>query len=195
VIVKPLLAAALVAVAASPVAPASYPITYDDQRMAVQYPLVKKVECDRGSGSAFRVGPRRFLSVAHVTSLGGCKIDGNPITVIEQDGANDFSVIEAGPPKRSWLKIDCGGFKAGWYWSAGFAWGLPYQTDVALYSTAYNAPNGMHLFIGRHTVIPGMSGGIVMNSAGEAVGTVNAYNPMGVISLSRSLSDTSVCAT
>jgi hypothetical protein len=38
-----------------------------------------------------------------------------------------------------------------------------------------------------------MSGGVVMNDKGEAVGTINAYIPGTGVSMSRDLKDTSVC--
>jgi hypothetical protein len=190
-IVKALTALALVSAPAS-VAPA---VTYDDQRTNTQYPLVKLVVCDKGRGTAFRIGPRRFLSVAHVTSNEGCTIEGQPITVIENDGARDFSIIEAGLPKGGAEQIDCRGFvKSKWYWSVGYAWGLPYQTTVALYSTAFTDDAGKQIFIGKHTVIPGMSGGKVVDpETGAVVGVINSYHPLFGLSFSRALKDTSVC--
>lgn len=189
--VKILLAAALVA---APV-PASAPIiTYDEQRAAIDYPLVKKVRCTEGSGTAFRVGPTRLLSVAHVTRGTNCLIDNAPITVIEQDNAHDFAIIEAGPPKLGALKINCGGFHTSeWYWSDGYAWGLPYQTAVAVFTSAFHDETGKRILYGKHAFIPGMSGGPVMNAEGEVVGLVNAYHPIFGLSFSRDLKDTSLC--
>jgi hypothetical protein len=66
----------------------------------VHYPLVHRVDCLEGRGTAFRVGGSHWLSVAHVTALHACSIDGQPITVTEQDGAHDFARLDAGnmPP-------------------------------------------------------------------------------------------------
>ena len=193
-IAKTLLAALLCAAPCS-VVPATAPvITYDEQRLKMDYPLVVKVSCAEGSGTAFRVGGKKLLSVAHVTSLHNCAIDGHPIRVIENDGILDFSVIEADLPGSNGFRIDCGGFRPSkWYWSAGYAYGLPYQTVVGIYSTAFTNVFGMQVFIGKHMVIPGMSGGPVLNAAGEVVGTVNAYHPLFGLSYSRALRDTSVC--
>lgn len=160
----------------------------------INYPLVHQVLCKEGAGTAFRIGPRRFLSVAHVTTLHNCTIDKAPITVIEQDGNNDFSIVEAGPPQRYAVKVSCEGFKTfEWYWAVGYAYGLPFQTVVALNATAFDADNGERILTGRYSVIPGMSGGPILNGRGEVVGTVNMYDPARPISLSRSLKDTSVC--
>lgn len=171
------------------------PLTYDDQRKAVEYPLVKKVVCTLGVGTAFRIGPTRFVSVAHVTSLGGCKIDGHPITVIESDNRLDFSIVEAGPPKQGALAINCDGFNAmNWYWSTGYAHGLPIQTSIAVVASAFSDEKGKRILFGRWAFIPGMSGGPVVNGAGEVVGTINAYHPLFGLSYSRALKDTSLCA-
>jgi hypothetical protein len=62
----------------------------------VNYPLVHRVDCLEGRGTAFRVGGSHWLSVAHVTALHACSIDGQPITVTEQDGAHDFARLDAG---------------------------------------------------------------------------------------------------
>ena len=42
-------------------------------------------------------------------------------------------------------------------------------------------------------VIPGMSGGPILNSRGEVVGVVNRYTREMPLSYSRALKDTSVC--
>jgi hypothetical protein len=77
--------------------PEQDPITF------IQYPLVHQVICLEGKGTAFRVGPRHFLSVAHVTGLHGCSVDGQPIAVTEQDKGRDFrSSMRTFPLKGSW---------------------------------------------------------------------------------------------
>src|SRR5574338_1388419 len=140
-----------------------------------EYPLVHRVVCREALGTAFRIGPTRFLSVAHVTSNHDCRIDGDPIHIIEQDGHNDFSIIEAGRPKIGAIRIDCDGFRPGqWYWGIGNAAGLPVPTILAAYATIYREDEGKRLLIGPTQFIPGMSGGVVMNQAGEAVGTINS---------------------
>jgi hypothetical protein len=59
--------------------------------------------------------------------------------------------------------------------------------------TDKRAANGMVGLRGLPTVIPGMSGGVVLNEAGEAVGVINMFTPFDQWSLSRSLSETSLC--
>ena len=183
---KLLFGAVLVTAAAPAVAPA--PMQF------VQYPLVHQVSCKEGKGTAFRVGREHFLSVAHVTALHDCKVEGEPITVTNQDSDRDFSELDVPLPRDGGMAINCEGFIPGhWYWSAGFAYGAPFQTDLALYATYAKDGTGKRVLIGDYAVIPGMSGGPVMDAQGRVVGTVNAYFPGTGISLSRELKDTAVC--
>ena len=183
-IVKVACAAAL---AAAPVAVPSDSIAF------INYPGVYKVSCDEGSGTGFQIAPHHFFSVAHVTALHNCAVSGHPITVTEQDGTHDFSQFDAqviGPR----LRYSCEGFHAGeWVWATGYAGGLDYQTAMPVYATYIKSADGKRVLIGEHAYIPGMSGGPVLNSRGEVVGTVNAYMPGTGISLSRDLRDTNVC--
>jgi hypothetical protein len=183
--------AGLMALAAIPLVSAS---PEQSQLAFPAYPQVKRVDCFEGSGTAWRLNGAPWASVAHVTALHGCRIDGLRIAVTEQDGGNDFSRLDVGSSRLNGLKIDCHGFIAGeWYWSVGFAQGLPFQTAVAVYATYAKTPDGRRVLLGKYTFIPGMSGGPVMNAAGEVVGTVNAYVPGSNISISRELRQTSLC--
>lgn len=176
------------ALLAAPTVPAPDMMTFE------QYPLVHRMDCDEGKGTAFRVGENHWMSVAHVTALHGCEIDGNPVKVTEQDSRNDFSRADTATGVPNGLKINCHGFIPGhWYWAAGFAGGKAYQTDLAVYATFAKSADGKRVLIGEYHFIPGMSGGPVMDSDGAVVGTVNAYLPGTAISLSRELKDTSAC--
>lgn len=185
---KMLLAGAMLASVPVSASPEQAPLVY------LNYPLVHRVDCDEGRGTAFRVGQNHWLSVAHVTSLHNCTIDGAPIAVTEQDGTRDFTRLDTHRAVPNGFRINCHGFIPGqWYWSVGFAGGKPYQTAIALYATYAHAANGLRVLIGPYAVIPGMSGGPVMDRTGAVVGTVNAYIPGTGISLSRELKTTSVC--
>jgi hypothetical protein len=175
-------------VSASPAPPETY-------RQIVHYPLVHQVLCLEGKGTAFRVGRTRFLSVAHVTTMHGCTIDGAPVIDNIEDRKSDSSEVDVPTPKLGGFKINCNGFRPGeWVWAVGYAYGLPIQTGIALYPTYLKAPDGKRILIGPYNVIPGMSGGPILNSNGEVVGLVNAYLPGTPLSFSRELKDTAACA-
>ena len=159
---------------------------------AVNYPQVKQVRCAGGSGTAFKT-ERGWVSAAHVTSLFGCEIDGVPIGA-EPEGSLDFSRLDyAG--KGSGFKINCEGFKPGTYtFAIGYAGGYTWQTMTRHLATYKDTDDGFKLLLGAPTVIPGMSGGPILNEAGEVVGMVNMYSKMFPVSFSRALKDTSLCA-
>ena len=43
-------------------------------------PYIHQMVCGRGRGTAVQINARRAISVAHVTSIGGCKINGTALT-------------------------------------------------------------------------------------------------------------------
>jgi hypothetical protein len=173
-------------VLASPI-PSQQPMDF------VQYPNVHRVDCLEGKGTAFRIGGHHWISVAHVTALNLCQVGTEKINVTVQDGPNDFSEFDTQSVGNG-FKVNCEGFKPGqWYWAIGHAHGAPFQTQIALYATYAKAADGKRILVGPYNVIPGMSGGPVLNAAGEVVGTVNAYNPDTPISLSRELKGSPVC--
>jgi hypothetical protein len=145
------------------------------------------------AGTAFRVGPGGIeLSVNHVTKPGTCLIDGKPIKVSYASPDSDFSMIDGDAGK--YLKIDCGGFVKGrQYVAVGYARGLSSLTAIELEATGETF-DGYSVLVGMLTVIPGMSGGAVLDEeTGKVVGTVNVYNFEQGWSGSVPLSETPVC--
>ena len=170
------------------------PAAAEPEMRFVAYPLIHKVSCDEGSGTAFRVGVNHWMSVAHVTAMHNCAVDGAKVSVTEQDGARDFSRFDTMNAVPNGFRVSCVGFLPGrWYWAIGHAKGLAIQTAIPVYATYAKAPDGKRVLIGPYDFIPGMSGGPVLDELGQVVGTVNAYLPGTPISLSRELKDTSVC--
>lgn len=155
-------------------------------------PEVVRVICEEGRGSAFYVGPRTLVSVAHVTTNTDCRINGRSFTVIAQK--NDFSVLRVAEPVDRWLKVDCGGFVPGKTYEAwGFARGLPTLTSVD--SEANGRKWGLSRLWGVFHVVPGQSGGpFIIPGTDRAVGTVNVYNHERGDSGSVALRETSLCA-
>jgi hypothetical protein len=66
------------------------------------------------------------------------------------------------------MKISCAGFIPGhWYYSIGYPWGGPIQVAIPVYATYAKAPDGKRVLIGEDAVIPGMSGGPVLDETGS----------------------------
>jgi hypothetical protein len=165
----------------------------DTSRTFANHPSVRMVACKEGSGSAVQIAGQ-WISVAHVTAMHDCEIDGHPIAVLEQNGAEDFSRLIVVSNRHVPIKISCAGMHPGQFvWAYGYAMGLPFQTRVTMRVTEAFGDNGQRELIGTYTVIPGMSGGLVMNARGEAVGVVNAFRPYSGLSFSRDLRQTSLC--
>ena len=184
-----LLLAATLALAPAPVAPSQYETRVDGNYSNI--PAVKQVWCTGTAGTAV-VAEGRLISVAHVTDGAGCRVDGQLIHAVQDKGL-DFSVIDNIAVGLG-FKINCEGFKEGEYYHAvGYANGLPFQRVLTLMGTGQNAGNGMAILWGWPNLIPGMSGGVMLNSRAEAVGMNNMYTPFHPISLSVALKDTSLC--
>lgn len=172
------------------------PAGYFPDTTPIENRYVEKISCDGGSGTGFKLADGRWVSVAHVTNNTGCKVDGLPILVTHTDTVGDFSTfIVPGDTRRGGLKVDCSGFRYGWYWASGHANGLHNQAILLLYTILLNtkAHEKGWTVLGFNRVIPGMSGGPIFNSRSEVTGTVNAYAIFFEMSFSRSLSETVLC--
>lgn len=85
---------------------------------------VERVQCEKAIGTAFKIADGRWISVHHVTSNGGCHIDGKPIHVVHADPEGDFSIIAFDDNRVGGMPFDCGGFRDGeWYYGVGHGWG------------------------------------------------------------------------
>lgn len=156
------------------------------------HPEVVRVDCIGGRGSAFKIGPHLLVSVAHVTNIGGCFINGEPIKVLRTKG--DFALLYSDNVADKWLTVDCGGFQRGHsYIATGFARGLPIQTTIDIVDTGTSL-GGFERLWGVFTVIPGQSGGAITDrDTGKVVGTINVYQAERGDSGSIPLKDTSIC--
>lgn len=157
------------------------------------YEAVKQVKCSGGTGTAFRIRGGDFVTAAHVTSIGGCTINGAPIEGSAEPPL-DFAIIKTASLPGDGFNVNCEGFKPGqWYFAVGYGSGFPWQTMTRLIATT-RTYNGMAVLQGHPSVVPGYSGGVFLNEAGEAVGVVNMWSGGLPFSISLPLSETSLCS-
>jgi hypothetical protein len=145
------------------------------------------------SGTAVRVGPSGLmLSVNHVTSSGVCFINGKPIKLLYKSPNADFTEMQGEP--GPYIPIDCGGYVKGHkYLALGHARAFSDITPVELTATG-ETQGGESELSGMWVVVPGMSGGPVLDmDTGMVVGLVAMENFEEGLSWSVPLSQTPVC--
>lgn len=160
---------------------------------SIVHPEVLRVQCIGASGSAFRIGETKAISVAHVTGRQGCFIENKTYTTVHTKG--DFSILELPTPSGAYAKIDCGGFVPGRkYVARGFARGRYTLTDITGLVATSQKFGEMVILVGVFTVLPGQSGGPILDAqTGKVVGTVNLFDPKAGMSASVELKGTQAC--
>jgi hypothetical protein len=177
--------------------PNDFPNGFFPKTTYVSHPNVEKIQCDKGSGTGFKLQSGLWASVNHVTKMTGCRVDGLPINVVYADPVGDFSLFEVpGDNRFGGIPVSCGGFYDGqWVYGIGHGRGDPWPQVVAVrYSALYTfmAHNGWAI-LDVNRFVPGMSGGVVLDAWGRAVGTVNAFGLFMKISMSKPLAETPLC--
>ena len=182
-------AIALASIGAHP----SYPARTEAGIAAEVHPEIVQVRCLTGSGTAFYVGPRTLVSVAHVTSAPGCFINGKRFEVVHQK--DDFTILRVQEATTKWLSVDCKGFVVGRTYAAwGFARGLKSLTSVDGVFVGGKLGDFAELW-GVFHAVPGQSGGPYIDEAtGKVPGAINVYNHREGYSGSTELRGTVLCA-
>lgn len=198
---------ALKALFAAPLLVVSSTAQMESTHTFVSNRYIEKISCvsveDDGevvqvSGTGFKLDDGRWVSVNHVTSNGGCRINGRSLVMLYADPEGDFSIfIVPGDTRHGGLHPDCAGYQdRHWYFATGHARGDLFAESVSvMYAKIMDyvgAEKGWAALV-YNRVIPGQSGGPVLNERGEPTGTVNAYSIRDVMSFSRPLSETPIC--
>lgn len=159
---------------------------------------VRQLFCGRTRGTGFYTGAQALTSANHVTEGNNCGTDNEVIQTVYADAKLDFSssrVTQAGEP----LQVDCNGFKEGReYIGIGYAHGQEIQRVVVVSPNSLISPlyqwEDFTTLVGRERLIPGMSGGPVVDAeTGKVVGIVRGYNGVPGISYARDVKDTPLC--
>jgi S1-C subfamily serine protease len=160
------------------------------QPAAIPWKAIVLIRCGDWYGTAFHIGGGRYITADHVIEGAKTCLDTlSSLKVVGEDGAHDIAEL-SGPVISEKFEIDCAGYRSGReYLAVGYANG-EYRTQFPLiYSEFGRDPeSGNGMFIGAD-VIPGMSGGPMINGQFRVTGIVNQRWP----SRSRALADTYLC--
>jgi hypothetical protein len=160
-------------------------------------PYIEMIRCDRATGTGFKLVDGTWVSANHVTENANCKVDGIPIIVTGYDERTDYSTFTVPGDRRvGGLTPDCSGYRdKTWYHGTGHARGLETLTSTPVLFSNFmqgnHSRNWAVLIYNRF--IPGLSGGPVLNNAGEVTGIVNAFAIFFPASFSIALKDTPLC--
>lgn len=147
---------------------------------------IVRVECTQSVGTAFRVSANKYVTAAHVVRGTKCRIDGKSVENVKMY-PDDLATFTSEATAPGVVKLDCSGFvPEKHYLAVGHAFGNYFLTYEPLIAAPFVQAN-QQTFVGE--VIPGMSGGPVLNIRGEVVGIVSRRWP----ARSTQLKDTEVC--
>jgi hypothetical protein len=155
----------------------------------VSLSAIRMIACDEGSGSGFIIGRDTLATALHVASLTNCqdRETGARLVTYERDEKNDFALMTGDLPKVPYIKYNCQSYQTDkMYFSYGispWAYSSPvfgqykltaasdYTDDGFLVGEDNRPMPGMRHLEGY--IVPGNSGGPIMDMDGYAVGINN----------------------
>jgi hypothetical protein len=197
--------------AALSLAAAPTPI-YPNNQIDPHYDGIRQVVCwtpdgtsnGKGwTGTMFHVGENSYITAFHVSDGGACfdEKTGTPLSAIHTDSEKDFTIFIS-PTKLDdvILKVSCKPYEQGqeyisfgWVDNVFHAISLKPTSNYTLKSFEVEGKPSVHLRILHNLIIPGMSGGPVVDTNWVVHGINNAFQPDRKLSLSRELADTILC--
>jgi hypothetical protein len=178
--------------------------TSDPQLRGIRLVSCTDVKGNSWSGTMFHYNANRYITANHVATGGMCTdaLTGTALKTIYLDRGNDFAIFES-PHKLDnvFYKLSCSPFKSDvTYHAVGWAGGET-LTDTELVATKrYTGPffiieghADFHLRELVGYIIPGQSGGPVMDDNWVVHGINNASWDEKNLSWSRELKDTILC--
>lgn len=162
---------------------------------------IRMISCDEGSGTGFIIGDNILATALHVASLSHCTDAATKVKLITyvKDDASDFALMTGNLPDVLPIRYSCVGYKDGMAYSS---YGLsPWRSTYPVFgqyqliaSSDYTddsfivrgedsnkAMPGMRHLVGY--IIPGNSGGPVIDNSGYAVG-INNVSARGLFGMS-----------
>lgn len=176
-------------------------------KLDARYDAVRLANCGDGDrrwrGTIVHIGHLRYMTAFHVGN--GICYDaktGTKLNLVYSDPGNDFAILES--PRdldSSILKISCIPFIAGrTYHSIGWAIGEQLVVEELKATSSHtgmffmieqNIAFHMRVLIG--SIIPGMSGGPIIDDNWNVYGINNATSDKGTRGYSREMADTALC--
>jgi hypothetical protein len=152
------------------------------------------VSCALGFGSATAITPTTFVTASHVFAGDRCTVEGQEVEIVYDDPAQDILIGRvANPLSVPPAVVSCGLLETGKRYRL---MGARRQTRAVATETYYDVRTETAVTRDmrglRGSVSPGMSGGGVLNDAGEIVGVISSLGDGRVIGV-REFATTQLC--
>ena len=171
--------------------------------------MVPKIACEFQVGSGIQINSNTVITAEHVVRNGGCRVDYarrggyRDLTVVNSSSNNDFAELSSSQTLRGTnMRVSCEGVVTGQtYWLAGYPGGgnlsvvQVQATDRYIRGVTANSRYTIdNLRVMQGQAYGGMSGGPVINQAGQVVGIISAVaRNVPDETMIKELSDTWMC--
>lgn len=187
-----------------PIANLSSPVT----KSFIDLNPINLLVCGHSSGTSIIIGKNLMLTANHVIDgYAICSMYGIKSTVVYKNIDQDIAAVVVPTGNASRLEVNCGGFKSmETYYAVGFAEGKSFIVNKLIAMDGFvDVPIINDRRMAKHlrpllgTVIPGMSGGPILDEDGKVVGITLATSVIpgssgdNPVAYSRELKETFLC--